>query len=102
MVGPRERALGNQLTAAEMNWITDPETVTARKIKARIRYRHREAEVSVSRLREDTIYVKFTEPQMAITPGQAVVFYDGDRVVGGGTIETAVKEEKTEKEKEYA
>ena len=39
---------------------------------------------------------------MAITPGQAVVFYQEDVVVGGGTIETAVKEEKTGKEKEYA
>ncbi|MEE8420980.1 MAG: tRNA 2-thiouridine(34) synthase MnmA [Dehalococcoidales bacterium] len=102
VVGPRERALGDQLTAAEMNWITDPETVTTLKIKAMIRYRHREAEASVNRLRGDNYYVKFTEPQMAITPGQAVVFYHEDEVVGGGTIETAVKEEKTGKEKEYA
>lgn len=102
VVGPRERALGSELTAAEMNWIAGPESVTTRKIKARIRYRHREAEAAVTRLNGDTVYVKFTEPQMAITPGQAVVFYHGDAVVGGGTIETAVKQEKTEKEKEYA
>ena len=37
-------------------------------------------------LDEDSVYIKFAEPQMAITPGQAVVFYDGDTVIGGGVI----------------
>lgn len=54
--------------------------------KARIRYRHREQPAIVSQVGEDTIKVIFDEPQRAITPGQAVVLYDGDTVIGGGTI----------------
>ncbi|MCK4863408.1 MAG: tRNA 2-thiouridine(34) synthase MnmA, partial [Dehalococcoidales bacterium] len=47
---------------------------------------HAEAEATVTPLDNDSVYVKFVEPQMAITPGQTVVFYDGDTVIGGGTI----------------
>jgi len=56
-------------------------------MKARIRYHHEEAEALVTPLYEGKVYVKFEEPQMAIAPGQAVVFYQGDMVMGGGTIE---------------
>lgn len=102
VVGPREKALGSELIAGEVNWIVPPETVAGRKIKARIRYRQQESEAEVRRSKGDKVYVKFTRPQMAITPGQAVVFYDGDAVAGGGTIEAAVKEGETLKEKERA
>ena len=57
------------------------------RVKAKIRYLHQEAEAMVTPLGENEVQVKFTEPQMAIAPGQAVVFYDGDRVIGGGSIE---------------
>ena len=52
---------------------------------------HKETEATVTPLSEDTVYVKFKEPQMAITPGQAVVFYHEDMVIGGGTIERTGK-----------
>jgi tRNA-specific 2-thiouridylase len=48
--------------------------------------------VGVFTLPNGEVRVEFDEPQSAITPGQAVVFYDGDRVVGGGWIEGALKE----------
>jgi tRNA-specific 2-thiouridylase len=110
VVGSREDALGTELIASELNWITmtgPAEPITA---KARIRYRHREAEATVVPLDEDKVYVKFIEPQLAITPGQAVVFYDEDTVIGGGTIESARKRDisafmavyKEKKEREYA
>ena len=56
------------------------------RCKARVRYRHREQAATVTSVGEDRIRVVFDEPQRAITPGQAVVLYDGDTVLGGGTI----------------
>ena len=102
VVGPREKAFGSELTAAGLNWLTISRPTVPVTVKARIRYRHREAGATITPLDEDRIYVKFTEPQMAITPGQAVVFYDGDTVLGGGTIESARKEDIIKKEKECA
>ena len=55
-------------------------------LKAKVRYRQVEQWATVTQIDEDTITVKFDEPQRAITKGQAVVLYDGDTVVGGGTI----------------
>ena len=97
VVGMKERALGDELIASSLNWITITELTRPITARARIRYRHREAEATISPLGGDKVYVKFNEPQMAITPGQAVVFYDGDTIIGGGTIESARK-----KGKEYA
>ena len=56
------------------------------RIKAKVRYRQGEQWATGTQLDEDTVRVKFDEPQRAITKGQAVVLYDGDTVVGGGTI----------------
>ena len=54
---------------------------------AQIRYRHREAAASLDPLGDGRVRVTFDEPQIAVAPGQAVVFYDGDVVVGGGWID---------------
>ncbi len=86
VVGTKEEVYGNELIASSVNWITTkPKTPV--KIKARIRYRHPEAEVFVNTMDDGSVFVRFSEPQMAITPGQSVVFYDGDTVLGGGTID---------------
>ena len=61
------------------------------RVKAKIRYNSPEVPCTISMDGEDRIKVVFDEPQRAVTPGQAVVFYDGDLVVGGATIEKAVK-----------
>jgi len=87
VVGPREELYRDKLVASELNWIAIEKLEHPTKMKARIRYHHEEAEALVTPLYEGKVYVKFEEPQMAIAPGQAVVFYQGDMVMGGGTIE---------------
>lgn len=111
VVGTKEQALGDELIASRLNWITIAKLTQSVTVKAKIRYRHREAEATIIPLDEDRVQVKFNRPQMAITPGQAVVFYDEDIVIGGGIIESARKQDvaktiavhkKTKKEKEFA
>ncbi len=87
VVGDKEQVYGSGLIASSLNWLTINELKAPITVSARIRYQHHEAEALVSPLGEDRVYVKFTEPQMAITPGQAIVFYDGDTVIGGSIIE---------------
>jgi len=89
VVSTKEKTLGNKLIASSLNWITIAKPTQPITAKAKIRYRPHEVEVTITPLDEDEVYVKFKEPQRAITPGQAIVFYDGDVVVGGGTIESA-------------
>ena len=91
VVGSKQRVYGNELIAAKLNWITMAELKQPITVKAKIRYLHQEAEAEIAPLDVDRVHVKFKEPQMAITPGQAVVFYDGDIVIGGGTIELSPK-----------
>lgn len=73
------------LEADRLNWhVTDlPQTFTAR---AQIRYQHQAANADVEVLDDDRLRVHFHEPQFGVAPGQAVVLYDGDRVLGGGWI----------------
>ena len=89
IVGSREELYQDKLTASGLNWIAIEKLEQPLEVKARIRYRHQEAEATVTPTGEDKVYVKFQQPQPAITPGQTVVFYQGDTVVGGGTIEKA-------------
>jgi tRNA-specific 2-thiouridylase len=102
IVGRRESAFDDELIASQMNWgaIDRPtESITAR---ARIRYHHAEANAIVTPVDNDSVYVKFLEPQLAITPGQAIVFYDGDKVLGGGTIKSSGKSAALKQMKEFA
>lgn len=55
-------------------------------VDARIRYNHKGAPCTIRQIGEDLVECRFREKVRAVTPGQAVVFYDGDYVVGGGTI----------------
>ncbi|MDI6815481.1 MAG: tRNA 2-thiouridine(34) synthase MnmA, partial [Dehalococcoidales bacterium] len=91
VVGSKENIYGNELIASGLNWISIAKLKQPITVKAKTRYRHKEAEAAITPLDEEKVYVKFKEPQMAITPGQAIVFYDGDTVIGGGTIEQARK-----------
>ena len=74
------------LTATKLNWI-EPEPDEPIRVTAKTRYSQREAAATVTPLPDGRVRVEFDEPQRAITAGQAAVFYDGERVVGGGTIE---------------
>lgn len=74
------------LTANDLNLIALPRLDAPMRLKAKVRYRQQEQPCVVEQTGEDTIRVTFDQPQRAITPGQAVVLYDGDVVVGGATI----------------
>jgi tRNA-specific 2-thiouridylase len=86
-VGPKGALERTSLTASSVNWISvDPPAGWA-TVSAQIRHRHSPASARVRALEGGRAELIFDEPQLAITPGQAVVFYDGDIVVGGGWIE---------------
>jgi len=91
IVGKKEELFGDELIASELNWIAIKELKQPTEVRAKIRYRHKEAEAVATPLNESQVYIKFKEPQMAITPGQVVAFYNGDGVIGGGIIERTGK-----------
>lgn len=85
IVGEEKDVYGKKLEAKEVNWlISDLEFPL--EVEAKIRYKHRPAKAKVYPKKEGAFWVEFFEPQWAITPGQSVVFYNQDIVVGGGTI----------------
>jgi tRNA-specific 2-thiouridylase len=86
-VGPRDALQRDSLTASKVNWIAGEAPSPGTRVTAQIRYRHREAAAAITPLDTSRVAVTFDEPQLAITPGQAVVFYDNDAVVGGGWID---------------
>lgn len=88
VVGDREELLADGLRASQINWLIEPPQ-TPLPCQAKIRYRHQPASATVQAF-VDGAEVRFAEPQTAITPGQAVVLYDGQRVLGGGWIEEAI------------
>jgi tRNA-specific 2-thiouridylase len=90
IVGSKQEVYSRELIATGLNWIAFDELRQPMIIKAKVRYRHQEAEARVTPLNEAKAYVKFNQPEFAITPGQAVVLYDGDIVIGGGVIEQAL------------
>ncbi len=91
-VGGREDVYGDGLTASALNWIAFDHLEAPMTVTAKIRYRHEAAAATVVPLDGGDaadigdVAVTFHEPQPAIAPGQAVVFYDGDAVIGGGSI----------------
>lgn len=90
VVGDAEQLLAPGLIASRVNWLIEPPTGEL-FCTAKIRYRHAGVMARVTWNDDQTARVEFTEPQSAVTPGQAVVFYDGDRVLGGGWIERAIE-----------
>jgi tRNA-specific 2-thiouridylase len=86
VVGERYHLNTTEMTVAETNWII-PEPDSTLRACCRIRYRHREAPAAIEPLGGGRFRVVFDEAQQGVTPGQAAVFYDGDRVLGGGWIE---------------
>ena len=66
---------------------TIPESYIGKNLKAKVRYASQPSDVMISKADDDIICAVFTEPQRAITPGQSIVFYDGDKVLGGGFID---------------
>ena len=85
-VGPESALFTTTLIADDFNWISIPELTAPMRVKAKARYRQVEQPATVYPLDNGLVKVVFDEPQRAITRGQSVVLYDGDVVVGGGTI----------------
>ncbi|MDO4272525.1 MAG: tRNA 2-thiouridine(34) synthase MnmA [Eubacteriales bacterium] len=76
----------NELTAGDFNWIAFEKPETPIHVTAKTRYHAKEAAAVATVQKDGTVKISFEQPQRAITKGQAVVLYDGDTVVGGGTI----------------
>ena len=86
VVGPREALRATRLVAEQVNWIA-VETVTAPlAVEARVRHRAPRVPARVVPRIPGEVEILLAEPQYAVTPGQSVVFYRGDAVVGGGVI----------------
>lgn len=88
VLGQEKELYSQKLAAQKLNWISGKaprEPITA---KAKIRYKSKEAE-AILFFRNDSVDVNFTQPQKAVTPGQAIVFYNLDEVLGGGIIESS-------------
>ena len=85
-VGSNEALFHNTLRAENWNWVSIAELTEPLRCKARVRYRHTEQPAAVYPEENGFARVEFDEPQRAITAGQAVVLYDGDIVIGTGTI----------------
>ena len=88
-VGPEKALYTKSLLADDMNWIAIPQLTEPIRVSAKTRYRQKEQPATVYPAESGCIRLEFDQPQRAVTPGQAVVLYDGDLVVGGGTILTA-------------
>lgn len=87
VVGSKRELYRESLTAAAVNWLAIAPPDRPVRANVRIRYRAIEAPATITPTGAGRVSVKFDEPQAAITPGQAAVFYDGEAVVGGGWIE---------------
>jgi tRNA-uridine 2-sulfurtransferase len=88
VVGAQNELLSQEFTAAGINWVAINHPTSPIRAKIRVRYRHTEAPATIIPLEKGRAHVKFDEPQRAITPGQATVFYNQEEVVGGGWIVT--------------
>ena len=86
-VGPRKAIEKSTLTVSNVNWITGKPLARPRNLMVQIRYQHPEAEATVWPVKNNKARVEFNEPQPAITPGQAAVFYERETVIGGGWID---------------
>jgi len=85
-LGTNDELFTTTLKARDINLIPMDKLDSPLQVQAKIRYSHAAQPATVWQLDEDTIRIEFDNPQRAITPGQAVVIYDGEVVIGGGTI----------------
>ena len=86
VVGSNEESMSRYVRADQLNFMSVEELSGPARVWAKIRYNHKGAWCTVEKTGPDEVLCKFEEPQRAVTPGQAVVFYDGEYVLGGGTI----------------
>lgn len=86
VLGSNADLMKRELAVSDFNWISGEAPAEPFRCKAKIRYRQKEQWAVVTPIGKDRVQITFDEPQRAITAGQAAVLYDGDTVLGGGTI----------------
>lgn len=86
VLGSNDDLFSSHLVATDVNFISIDRLTAPMEVKAKVRYRQKETDAVITPLENGDVNVEFKTPQRAIASGQAVVFYDGDIVVGGGTI----------------
>jgi len=86
-----EKLYSTSITAVNVSWVSDRDKSTSFECTAKFRYRQADNQVRVELLEDQKVRVVFKEPIRAVTPGQAVVFYNGDECLGGGTIDEVYK-----------
>jgi len=86
VVGRDEELYSPTLRAHRLNWIAIADLTAPVRVQVKIRNRHQPASATLAPAGDDEVLVTFDQPQRAITPGQAAVFYQGESVVGGGWI----------------
>jgi tRNA-specific 2-thiouridylase len=91
VIGPRSELLGRGVVARSINWLGDDARVGMR-VAVQVRHRAPAAAAEIVRLSADEIELALDEPVAAITPGQSLVLYDGDRVLGGALIERGIRQ----------
>jgi tRNA-specific 2-thiouridylase len=93
IVGEEKDLYLKELIAEDLNWLnlTDNRQLTANHLGAKIRYGHPVAGCRLSFISQDRVKVIFDQPQRAITPGQSIVFYAGEEVLGGGVIKEGIE-----------
>ena len=88
-LGEKGMEFSGALVADNVNYISDIPLTQPEKVQAKIRYQAKKAEAMLYPLADDRVRLVFDEPQRAITPGQSVVFYNNDTVIGGGVVVNA-------------
>ena len=86
VIGTKEESMTTVLKANRLNFMSVEDLTEPLHVFTKIRYNHKGAWCTIEKTGEDEVTCTFDEPQRAVTPGQAVVFYDGEYVLGGGTI----------------
>lgn len=89
-VGKEHELYSSSLTAQNVRWICGLPNATEIDAQVKIRYRHEPASAQITVQHNNQVVIHFTKPQRAITPGQAIVFYRGDEMIGGGWIDKAL------------
>ena len=87
VLGDNDQLFSRELTASNINLIATDRLDAPIRVQAKVRYSARPAWATAEQLDDDTLHLTFDEPQRAISPGQSVVMYDGDVVIGGGIIQ---------------
>ena len=86
VLGDEEHLFSREVTVDNLNFIPFEKLENEMRVSAKLRYRHKATNAVIKPLEDGKVKINFDEPQRAASPGQAAVFYDGEIVIGGGTI----------------